>query len=589
MRRNEVNTDSGHVDPEQCGSKPPASNKLRLDSKTPALSKKWKQENNKSNNKLKTASMKMNKSKLHSEKTGIKLENARKKLAKQKHIKRPGVAKTVINATGFEVWTNVHHKVHEAEHDNSALEVLHKTELLTEDAARTTARTIKRRYRTRPARRVRKMEKKNIRANADYRFHQMAQENPEMKKGRINKFIQKRRLRKQYNKQAHKAAKNTVSGAAKKTGEAAASVFDKAAKSFARFAKKHPAGIALGLAGFFLIYILHSCVGVMATVGNGLGGAISANTYPSDDNDMLAAEAAYAAMESALQGELDNYPANHPGYDEYRYDFEDIEHDPYVLISILSVWHEGAWKIDEVQGTMSALFGMQYTLTAETITETRYRIKTSSFTDPETGELYTVSIREAYTYNIQVVCLTNFDMSHLPVYFMDEVQLSRYSQYMATLGNRPDLFPNSIYPFASTTLEYLRYPIPPEYMNDEMFAAMIKEAEKYLGYPYVWGGSKPYTSFDCSGFVSWVVNHSGWDLGRLTAQGLFEACVPVSPGNAKPGDLIFFKGTYKTAYVSHVGIYVGDNMMLHCGNPISYASTATPYWINHFYCYGRLS
>ena len=185
--------------------------------------------------------------------------------------------------------------------------------------------------------------------------------------------------------------------------------------------------------------------------------------------------------------------------------------------------------------------------------------------------------------------MTNFNLAHLPVYIIDEQKLSRYSNYMAALGNRPDLFPNSLYPYASTLLEFLRYPIPPEYLSDETFAAMIYEAEKHLGRPYVWGGSNPSTSFDCSGFVSWVVNHSGWSFGRLTAQELFEVCVPVSPENAIPGDLIFFKGTYKTTGASHVGIYVGDNMMLHCGNPISYAPTNTTFWIDHFYCYGRLT
>lgn len=216
--------------------------------------------------------------------------------------------------------------------------------------------------------------------------------------------------------------------------------------------------------------------------------------------------------------------------------------------------------------------------------ETRYRTETS--TDPETGE--TTSEEVPYDYYICYVTLDNFDLSHLPVYIMGEDQVSMYAVYMATLGNRPDLFPQSEYPNASTRQDYLDYDVPPEALEDEVFAAMLAEAEKYLGYPYVWGGSSPSTSFDCSGFVSWVINHSGWDVGRLGAQGLCNICTPVSSANAKPGDLIFFKGTYDTPGVSHVGIYVGNGMMIHCGSPISYASINTSYWQSHFYQFGRL-
>ena len=228
------------------------------------------------------------------------------------------------------------------------------------------------------------------------------------------------------------------------------------------------------------------------------------------------------------------------------------------------------------------LFDRQYTLTENVVVETRYRTETS--TDPETGE--ETSEEVPYDYYICYVTLENFDLSHLPVYIMGEDQVSMYAVYMATLGNRPDLFAGN--PNASTREDYLDYDVPPEALEDEVFAAMLKEAEKYLGYPYVWGGSNPSTSFDCSGFVSWVINHSGWNVGRLGAQGLCDICTPVSSANARPGDLIFFKGTYDTPGVSHVGIYVGDGMMIHCGNPISYASINTSYWQQHFYTFGRL-
>ena len=256
-------------------------------------------------------------------------------------------------------------------------------------------------------------------------------------------------------------------------------------------------------------------------------------------------------------------------YDEYHFDLDEIEHDPYVLISILCVLHEGEWTAAQVQGTLGMLFDHQYILTERVVVETRYD-----------------SDDEPYSWYICYVTLENFDLSHLPVYFMGEEQLARYSLYMSTLGNRPDLFPGSAYVDRYVTNPPAGYEVPGEYLDDETFAAMLSEAEKYLGYPYVWGGSSPATSFDCSGFVSWVINHSGWNVGRLGAQGLYNICTRTS--SPRPGDLVFFKGTYDTPGVSHVGIYVGDGMMIHCGDPISYANLNTSYWQSHFYAYGRL-
>ena len=324
---------------------------------------------------------------------------------------------------------------------------------------------------------------------------------------------------------------------------------------------------------------LQSCTAMFGSAGTG----VAAMSYLSEDSDMLGAEAAYADMEANLQYELDNYESLHPGYDEYRFDLDEIGHDPYVLTSILSALHEGVYTLGDVQGDLAMLFEKQYTLTQTIETETRYRTETR--TDSE-GNTYTVQV--PYTYYICNVKLENFDMSHLPVYIMGEEQMSLYAVYMHTLGNRPDLFPNGTYPNASTVKEPTYYDIPPEALEDATFAAMMAEAEKYIGYPYVWGGSSPSTSFDCSGFVSWVINHSGWDVGRLGAQGLCNICTPVSPEQAKPGDLVFFVGTYDTPGVSHVGIYVGNSVMLHCGDPISYTNLNSSYWQEHFYCYGRL-
>ena len=275
------------------------------------------------------------------------------------------------------------------------------------------------------------------------------------------------------------------------------------------------------------------------------------------------------AMQSMELGSgLDTYTSTH-NYDEYHFDLDEIEHDPYVLISILCVLHEGEWTAAQVQGTLGMLFDRQYILTERVVVETRYD-----------------SDDEPYSWYICYVTLENFDLSHLPVYFMGEEQLARYSLYMSTLGNRPDLFPGSAYVDRYVTNPPAGYEVPGEYLDDETFAAMLSEAEKYLGYPYVWGGSSPATSFDCSGFVSWVINHSGWNVGRLGAQGLYNICTRTS--SPRPGDLVFFKGTYDTPGVSHVGIYVGDGMMIHCGDPISYANLNTSYWQSHFYAYGRL-
>lgn len=282
----------------------------------------------------------------------------------------------------------------------------------------------------------------------------------------------------------------------------------------------------------------------------------------------------------------------------YHYDLDDIEHDPYVLISTISALHGGEWTIGEVGGTIQMLFDKQYILTETVTTETRYRTETrtgtTSYTDPETGETvteeYEYEVQVPYTYYICNVTLENFNLSHVPVYIMSEEQLSMYATYMATLGNRPDLFPDSQYVGMYIDTEYEDYEIPTEALSDPRFAAMMEEAEKYLGYPYVWGGSSPSTSFDCSGFVSWVINNcgEGWSIGRLGAEGLRNTCSYVSPVNARPGDLIFFEGTYDTSGASHVGIYVGNNMMIHCGDPIQYASINTNYWQQHFLSFGRL-
>ena len=498
----------------------------------------------------------------------------------------------------------LHGKIHEVEQENVGVEGGHKGEELAERQAGKAIRSARRRHKLKPYRAAARAEQKSIAANAEFVYQKSLRDNPEMAqavKNPVSRLWQKQKIKREYARAA-RAAGQTAQGAAgaaanaAKNSAAAAKRAAKESKKTASFVARHWKGVLLvGGVGLMLLLImggLQSCTAMFGSAGTGL----AATSYLSEDDDMLGAEAAYADLEADLQHELDNYESLHPGYDEYRYDLDDISHDPYVLTSILSALHGGAYTLDEVQGDLDRLFGLQYTLTQTIETETRYRTETRTgtrtVTDPETGETtteeYEYEVEVPYTYYICNVELVNNDLSHLPVSIMSEEQLSLYAAYMQTLGNRPDLFPSGSYPNASTVKEPTYYEIPPEALEDETFAAMIAEADKYVGYPYVWGGSSPSTSFDCSGFISWVLNHSGWSVGRQTAQGLYNICTPVTAGQAKPGDLVFFVGTYDTPGVSHVGLYVGNSVMLHCGDPISYTNLNSSYWQSHLYCYGRL-
>lgn len=515
-------------------------------------------------------------SKLRMEKRGEKREAAREKLAKQKPPKQKGPIRKAAGAAGWGVHGFVHGKLYEVEQENVGTEGAHRSELAGEVVLRHGSRFVKRKVREHPAKAVQRAESKYVKATADYHFRMAAQEHPEMSGNPVSRMWRKHRLKKQYQKRAREAVKTGAAGAAKKTAAAT----EKAGAKAVGFVKRHPVGVVLALACVLLLFMMQSCSSSLVTLGNAGAGAVGATTYPSQDEEMLAAEAAYCGMEAELQDYLDSYESTHD-YDEYHFDLDSIEHDPYVLISILSVLHEGAWMLDQVQGTLENLFDRQYILTEDVVVEVRYR--TESRTDSE-GNSYTVEV--PYNYYICYVTLENRNLSHLPLEMMNEEQMSRYSIYMSTLGNRPDLFPDSPYVDKYITNPPEGYEVPGEYLDDETFAAIFSEAEKYIGYPYVWGGSSPSTSFDCSGYVSWVINHSGWNVGRLGAQGLYNICTPTS--SPRPGDLVFFKGTYDTPGVSHCGIYVGDGRMLHCGDPIGYANLNTSYWQSHFYAYGRL-
>lgn len=517
----------------------------------------------------------VNRSKFRMEKRAAKLDKAGGKLAKQKPPRKKGLIRKAAGAAGRTAYGFVHGKIYENEHENVGIEGAHRTELVAEAAGRKLYRYGKRKVREHPAKAVQRAQSRFTKATADYHFRMAAQEHPGLVKNPWQRFLYKRRLKQQYRKRAKDAAKYGGAAAAK-----TATVTEKAAAQTAGFVKRHPVGVLLALACLLIVFLFQSCVSSLAPLGSGAGGGIGATTYAAKDEDILAAETAYCNLEAELQAYLDSYESNH-SYDEYHFDLDEIEHDPYVLISILSALHEGEWTLADVEDTLADLFDRQYILTEEVVVvETRYR--TESRTDSE-GNSYTVQV--PYDYYICYVTLENFNLSHLPVYMMSEEQMARYALYMACLGNRPDLFPGSGY-VDKYTQPADRYEVPAEYLSDEQFAALLTEAEKYVGYPYVWGGSSPATSFDCSGYLSWVLNQCGWNVGRLGATGLYNYCTPTS--DPQPGDLVFFVGTYETDGVSHCGLYLGDGMMLHAGDPIGYANLNTNYWQSHLLGYGRL-
>ena len=423
----------------------------------------------------------------------------------------------------------------------------------------------------------------------------------------FSRWRQKQAIKKEY--AAAKAGKTAgesagyAGGAGKAAGGASAKGAGKAAKEtknvmerMAEFVSSH-SHLILMLGGLLLVVmIVASAVGSCSAFFQSSTNVVIGTSYTAEDEDILGAEADYVAMETALQARLDNIRTEYDGYDEYNISMDEIGHNPYELASYLTILFE-SYTREQVQDTLTELFEGQYELTIDEVVETRTRIETREVehteTDPETGEEDTWTETEEYEveydYYILNVTLTNHGLGHvISEAGLTEDQMSRYAVLLQTYGNRKELFGDS--PYAIVTQEVLHYDIPGEALTDERFRRMITEAEKYLGYPYVWGGASPSTSFDCSGFVSWVINHcgNGWSYGRLTAEGLRQVCAIIPRSEAKPGDLIFFQGTYNTSGASHVGIYVGDGMMIHCGNPIQYASMETSYWQQHFYCFGRL-
>ena len=517
---------------------------------------------------------------------------AKTRLAFEKTDKPPNgkLRHNPLSRPAQELDAAVHGKIYEVEKENVGVESGHRIELVGEKAGGMTTRAVKRGIRShklKPYRAAAAAEKKAAKANADFLYQKALHDNPALAHSNpISRFWQKQRIKKQY----AKALK--TGGKVKKTAEATAKAAKKTAQETKRatfFVVRHWKGCLIVGGIAFIVLLLFGGLSSCSLFGGNSGSGLIASSYLSEDADITGAESAYAAMEAELQDMLDNIESEYPGYDEYRVNADEIEHDPYVLISILSAWHEGVFTLDEVQSTLEMLFEKQYILTVEEEVQVRYRTETR--TDSE-GNPYTVEV--PYNYYILHVDLENFNLSHVPVYIMGEEQLSMYAMYMSSLGNRPDLFPQSGYVSKYYENPPADYEVPAALLgSDEKFARLMEEADKYVGFPYVWGGSTPETSFDCSGFVSYVLTNSGlYNTGRLGAQGLYNISTPVS--NPQPGDLVFFTGTYDTPGVSHVGIYVGEDgdgspVMLHCGDPIQYSKLDTSYWQSHFYAYGRLN
>ena len=488
-----------------------------------------------------------------------------------------------------------HREIRQSEEDNVGVESAHRIEEVAEGGVRMVD-SAHRSHKLKPYRNAAHAEAAADKANLKALNKQAQRNNPQFSSNPYSRWQQKRAIKKEYMAaKAGKTGKNTAK-ATQKTAKAAKKTAENTKKS-ATFFAKHWKGALIALAILLIIAFLLNVVSSCSVLVQSGVSAFGGSSYAVEDTSMQDAEAQYCALEAELQQYLDTYESTHD-YDEYHYDLDEIYHDPYVLLSAISALHGGEWTIDEVGGTLQMLFDKQYILTETVTTETRYRTEirtgTTTYTDPDTGETvtetYEYEVQVPYTYYICNVTLENFNLSHVPVYIMSQEQLSMYATYMSSLGNRPDLFPDSEYVDRYFNTEYEDYEIPASALSDPQFASMMEEAEKYLGYPYVWGGSSPSTSFDCSGFVSWVVNNcgEGWNIGRLGAESLRHICSYVSPQNAQPGDLIFFEGTYDTTGASHVGIYVGNNMMIHCGDPIQYASINTSYWQQHFLSFGRL-
>ena len=524
---------------------------------------------------------KMRSKKLKSEQEVKAKKNAAASGKKGGKPKKPG------NLAADALSAKAHQSVRNADQDNnSGVEAAHFTEGSAEGAARAGSRFQYGR-KLRQYKKLERLEKKADKDAVDSIFAERMKSDPQAGSNLFSRWRQKQAIKKEY-----AAAKNTAAGTAK-AAQGTASMTEKAFQ----FVQSH-SHIIIGIVAVgLLVLVIAGSVSSCSVLINGGGNVVLGTSYTAEDEDLKGVETDYTKLEDKLRKQIDRIETDHPGYDEYRYNLAEIGHNPYELASLLTVEFENYTR-SQVQARLQSIFDAQYELKLEEKVEIRTRKETrvgySYNPITGTGHTYTYQVTVQYEYKILNVTLLNRGVDYVARNSgLTEDQLQRYEVTLECRGNRDDLFAGIAFATpdgAGSSGEYQDYDIPGEALTDEKFRKMITEAEKYLGYPYVWGGSSPSTSFDCSGFVSWVINHcgNGWNVGRQTANGLMGKCDIIPKSEAKPGDLIFFQKTYNTSGASHVGIYVGNGMMIHCGNPISYASIETNYWRQHYYCMGRI-
>ena len=531
---------------------------------------------------------KMRSKKLKSEQEVKAKKNAAASGKKGGKPKKPG------NLAADALSAKAHQSVRNADQDNnSGVEAAHFTEGSVEGAARAGSRFQYGR-KLRQYKKLERLEKKANKDAVDSIFAERMKSDPQAGSNLFSRWRQKQAIKKEYAaaKAGAAAAENTAAGTAK-AAQGTASMTEKAFQ----FVQSH-SHIIIGIAAVgLLVLVIAGSVSSCSVLINGGGNVVLGTSYTAEDEDLKGVETDYTKLEDKLRKQIDRIETDHPGYDEYRYNLAEIGHNPYELASLLTVEFENYTR-SQVQARLQSIFEAQYELKLEekveirTRKETRVGYRYNPITG--TGHTYTYQVTVQYEYKILNVTLLNRGVDYVARNSgLTDDQLQRYEVTLECRGNRDDLFAGIAFATpdgAGSSGEYQDYDIPGEALTDEKFRKMITEAEKYLGYPYVWGGSSPSTSFDCSGFVSWVINHcgNGWNVGRQTANGLMGKCDIIPKSEAKPGDLIFFQKTYNTSGASHVGIYVGNGMMIHCGNPISYASTETNYWRQHYYCMGRI-
>ena len=508
--------------------------------------------------------------------------------------KKGGKPKKPGNLAADALSAKAHQSVRNADQDNnSGVEAAHFTEGSAEGAARAGSRFQYGR-KLRQYKKLERLEKKGNKDAVDSIFAERMKSDPQAGSNLFSRWRQKQAIKKEYAaaKAGAAAAENTASGTAK-AAQGTVSITEKAFQ----FVQSH-SHIIIGIAAVgLLVLVIAGSVSSCSVLINGGGNVVLGTSYTAEDEDLKGVETDYTKLEDKLRKQIDRIETDHPGYDEYRYNLAEIGHNPYELASLLTVEFENYTR-SQVQARLQSIFEAQYELKLEekveirTRKETRVGYRYNPITG--TGHTYTYQVTVQYEYKILNVTLLNRGVDYVARNSgLTDDQLQRYEVTLECRGNRDDLFAGIAFATpdgAGSSGEYQDYDIPGEALTDEKFRKMITEAEKYLGYPYVWGGSSPSTSFDCSGFVSWVINHcgNGWNVGRQTANGLMGKCDIIPKSEAKPGDLIFFQKTYNTSGASHVGIYVGNGMMIHCGSPISYASIETSYWRQHYYCMGRI-